>query len=209
VAEQFSHRADIFLVVRPRITLLTVLAALGAASVPTVAVAATPTKAKKTHHKKKKKGPTLAQKIQASVKAAESSPDLWATVNCCGVCTGLTGTDSVGIRGQMPSLGYTATESMIISVEYWNYDSSTFQPADVTQTVTLGQGTNGLHQDGVNFPITPPAPGSQFLVRGTITFEWTIASKVVGKVTRDTGHGYANVGYANPPGYTSGTCTLT
>jgi hypothetical protein len=185
------------------------IGALGAISIPGVAAAASkPSPAKKTH-KKKKKGPTLQQKIATAVKNAERSPDLWATVNCCGTCTGVAGTDTVGIRGQMPGLGFTATLSMDISVDYWNYTTSTFQPTSATSNIVLGKGTHGLHQKGVNFPIVPPAPGSQYLVRGSITFVWTIGNKVVGKVTRNTGHGYANVGFSNPLGYTSGTCTLS
>jgi hypothetical protein len=182
------------------------LLALGAISVPTAAFAAPATKAKKTHHKKKKKGPTAAQKLQAAVKTAERSPDLWATIN---ECMSTPTNDYVGVRGQMPGLGIAATLSMEISVDYWNFDSSVFEPANVTKSVPLHQGTHGLHQGGVNFSIIPPAAGSEYLVRGTITFEWTIGSKVVGKVTRNTGHGYANVGFSNPPGYTAGTCNLT
>jgi hypothetical protein len=189
---------------RPRFTVLLILAATGAMSIPSVATAKS-AKANKTHHKKKKKGPTLAQKIQTAVKIAERSPDLWATVN---VCTSSPTQDEVGIRGQMPSLGYAATLSMNISVDYWNFDTNVFQPASLSQKVALGKGTHGLHQGGVNFPITPPASGSQYLVRGSVTFSWMIGSKVVGTVTRNTGHGYANVGFANPPGYSSGTCTL-
>lgn len=179
---------------------LLLAAGVVAISGPSVATAATHAKPKKTH---KKKAPTLAQKIQAAVTVAERSPDLWATVNQCASTPTL---DTVGIRGQMPSLGYAATLSMDISVFYWN--GSTFQPTDATKKVTLGKGTHGIHQDGLNFTFVPPAPGTTSLLRGTITFEWTIGTKVVGKVTRNTGHGYANVGFSNPPGFSAGTCTI-
>ena len=210
---QSSHPADIFLAVRSRLlSLLLVAAAVAGISAPGVAAASKPSKAKKTHHKKK--GPTEAQKIQAAVKSAERSPDLWATVN---VCTSTPTQDTVGIRGQMPSLGITATLLMNLSVSYWN--GSTFAPVPAnpgqptpgtaSDSLSLGQGTHGIHQGGVNFNITPPASGSTYVVRGTITFEWKVGSKVVGTVTRNTGHGYANVGFGNPPGYSAGTCTLT
>ena len=181
--------------------LLTLVAAVAAISFPGLAGATTHTTSRRTPHKK---GPTAQQKLAAEVTAAERSPDLWATVN---VCTSAPGDDMVGIRGQMPRLGVTATLSMDISVSYWN--GSAFVPDNVSQAVTLGKGTHGIHQGGVNFPFAPPATGSTFLVRGTITFEWTIGTKVVGKVTHNTGHGYANVAFTNPPGYSSGTCTLS
>lgn len=179
---------------------LALVLALAAISAPSLAAAAKPSK------HKKKKGPTLAQKIQAAVTSAERSPDLWATVN---VCTSDPSGDSVGIRGQMPSLGYAASLSMNISVSYWNATDSMFEPANATATVSLGKGTHGIHQGGVNFPFSPPTSGSTYVVRGSITFEWTVAGKVVGKITRNTGHGYANVGFSNPPGFSAGTCTLT
>ncbi len=179
-----------------------VLALAGTAiSAPGAATAAKPSKHKKTH----KKGPTAQQKIQTAVTNAEHSPDLWATVN---VCTSAPSGDTVGIRGQMPSLGVPAVLSMSISVSYWN--GTAFTPANASQkNISLGKGTHGLHQGGVNFSFSPPTSGSTFLVRGTVTFEWKIGSKVVGKVIRNTGHGYPNVSFSYPPGFSAGTCTLT
>lgn len=198
---QASHPPDIFLAMRSRLIALVILAAVGAISAPAVATAAKP---KKTHHKKK--GQTLEQKIHKAVLAAERSPDLWATIN---VCTSASTGDTVGIRGQMPSLGLPATLTMVMSVSYWNYTDMQFEPANATSTVSLGVGTHGLHQGGINFPFAPPTSGTTYLVRGTVTFEWLSGSKVLGKVTRNTGHGYAGVSFSNPPGYSSGTCTLT
>lgn len=165
----------------------------------------------KPHKHKKPKGPTLQQKIHAAVAKAERSPDLWATVNCCGSCQSSTpSTDVVGIRGQMPGLGITAsTMSMSISVEYWNYTDNAFESANASIPVSLGVGTHGVRQGGANFPFSPPPSGTTYLVRGTIAFTWKVGSKVVGSVTRNTGHGYTNVGYSNPPGLSEGSCTLT
>jgi hypothetical protein len=204
--EQPSHPPDIFLPVRPRVIALLVAAALVAIAVPSLAGAST----KPSKHKKK--GPTAAQKaaqkLKAAVAATEHSSDLWATVN---VCTFDATSDQyeVGIRGQMPSLGLPATLSMDISVAYWNGSAFAPVPGSASQLVSLGKGTHGIHQSGVNFTFTPPAAGSTYVVRGTIIFEWKVGSKVVGKVTRNTGHGYANVGFSNPPGYSAGTCTLS
>jgi hypothetical protein len=203
---QFSHPADIFLVVRPRLVSIILAAAVTVLSAPGLAAAAKPAK---THHHKKK-GLTAAQKLKLAVAAAKRSPGLWATVNrCTSGDTDSSGNivDTVGIRGEMPSLGVPATLSMNISVSYWN--GTAFTPTNATQVVSLGKGTHGLHQTGVDFTFAPPAAGTPYLVRGTITFEWTVGGKVVGKVTSNTGHGYANVGFSTPPGFSAGTCTLT
>lgn len=188
---------------------LVLVAAVGAISAPAVTAATTPTK--NTHHKKKKKGPTLQQQIKAAVAKAERSPDLWATVNKCQSPNPIDSTnDLVGIRGQMPSLGIAATMSISVSVSYWNYTDNQFEPANASSTLSLGTAAHGAHQGGLDFKFAPPTAGSQpYVVRGTITFEWKIAGKVVGTVTRNTGHGYANVGFSVPPGFSAGTCTLT
>ncbi|HWF72567.1 MAG TPA: hypothetical protein VG186_04435 [Solirubrobacteraceae bacterium] len=196
-------RTDIFLLV-PRLVSPVLAAAVALAVSASGAAAAS----KPATHKKKKKGPTAAQKLAAAVKTAEHSPDLWATVNVCTSMPAPTN-DSVGIRGQMPSLGVPATLSMNISVSYWDGSAFATPPMPVTDTISLGMGTHGLHQGGVNFTIIPPTPGATYVVRGAITFEWKIGTKVVGKVTKNTGHGYANVGFSSPPGFSAGTCTLT
>ena len=179
--------------------LVSVLVALNA---PGVSAAAT---------KHKKKGPTLQQQIAAAVAKAERSPDLWATVNCCGTCpVNPPSNDVIAIRGQMPGLGKLAsTMSMTLSVSFWSTMDNLFEPANVQSTISLGKLTGGLHQGGVNFPFSPPPTGTTYLLRGTVTFSWKIGRRVVGSVTRNTGHGYAGVGFSVPPGTSEGTCTLS
>ena len=182
---------------RSRLLCLVLAVAAGAISIPSFAAAAS---------QKDKPRALTAQQIRAAVAKAERSPDLWATVN---VCTSSSAGDLLGIRGQMPGLSFQTRMSMSISVSYWNYTDNMFESSNVTSSASLGKGTRGIHQGGVNFPFAPPPSGTQYLVRATVTFEWRIGRKVIGQVTRNTGHGYANVGFSNPPGYTSGTCTLT
>jgi hypothetical protein len=182
--------------------ILALAAAVGALSAAGPAAAKPP----KTHKAPTTKGPT-AKQIHSAVMNAARSPDLWATVN---VCTSAPTGDEVGVRGEMPSLGFAATLVMNMSVQYWNYTDSQFEPvSDATSTISLGKGTHGIHQGGVSFPFAPPATGNQFLVRGTVTFEWKLGTKVLGTVSRQTGHGYPNVAFSNPPGFSAGTCTLT
>jgi hypothetical protein len=204
--QQTDHRAVIFFVVLVRLMIVSLAAAVSAFSAPGLAAAKAPKpKPKPTH---KAKGLT-AKQIHAAVSAAEHSPSLWATVNVCTSSSDPTIGDVAGIRGQMPGLGFAATLLMNVSVDYWNYTDMKFESAGATSTISLGKGTHGIHQGGVSFPFAPPTPGSTFLVRGSITFEWKMGNKVIGTVTRPTGHGYQNVAYSNPPGFSAGTCTLT
>ena len=209
--QQSADGAVIFLVVRFRPGILILATTIGVLSAPGLAAAAKPktaktkTKPTKTKPTKPSTGPT-AKQIRTAVAAAERSPDLWATVN---VCTSSPST-VVGIRGQMPSLGFTTTLLMNISISYWNYTDLQFEPImNASSPLSLGKGTHGIHQGGVSFPIGAPTAGSMYLVRGTITFEWMLGAKVLGKVVRNTGHGYPGVNFSSPPGYSSGTCTLT
>ena len=60
--------------------------------------------------------PTKAQ-IRTAVARAERSKSLWATVN---ICNSKRYPDRIGVRGQMPSLGFAAWLSMDIQVQYYS-----------------------------------------------------------------------------------------
>ena len=188
---------------RPRLATFVLAVAVGVLSAPGLAAA-------KEHQKptKKHKQGMTAKQIRAAVTNAEHSSDLWATVNVCTSSPTVPPGDVVGIRGQMPSLGFKTALVMDVSVDYWNYTDGQFESANASSTISLGEGTHGVHQGGVSFPFAP-GQGNTYLVRGTITFEWKMGTKVVGTVTRNTGHGYSNVGFSDPPGFSAGTCTLT
>lgn len=148
-------------------------------------------------------GPSAAQ-IRAAIRAAKRSPSLWATVNIChsGRRSG-----KIGIRAQMPSLGFTTYLHMRFQVDYYSNKDAHFVPdPGVEKAVVLGrgQGTHELHQGGATFGIVPPA-----FLRGTVTFEWRLGGRVLGSAVRQTGYGYRNVDHAKPSGYSTATCTLT
>jgi hypothetical protein len=146
------------------------------------------------------KSPTPAQ-IRAAVKKAESSKQLWATVN---ICNTKHHRHTVGIRGQMPSLGFPATLSMQVQVDYWNYAAKKFVPdRGVHQLVALGDPANEIVQGGATFKFKPPA-----LLSGTITFEWKLHGKVIGSKRSATATGHKNAKFGDPPGYSSSRCNI-
>src|ERR1700689_1187810 len=65
------------------------------------------------------------RRIAAAVARAERSSSLWATVN---ICSSPTDPDSMGLRGQMPTLGFSASLSMVIGVNYWSTTAKRFVP---------------------------------------------------------------------------------
>ena len=142
--------------------------------------------------------PTPAQ-IKAAVNTAIHSKQIWSTVN---ICNSAHDPDTIGIRGQMPSLGFPSSLYMTVQVDYWNYSAMQFEPdPGVTQTLSLGDPSNQIIQAGATFKFKPPA-----VLSGTVTFEWKLHGKVIGSKRRATGGGHHDAKYGDPPGYSSNDC---
>jgi hypothetical protein len=141
--------------------------------------------------------PTPAQ-IQAAVRSAERSPKLWATVNVCRA-------PWFGIRGEIPALGFPASLSMKIQVDYWNAAEKRFVPLrGVSTKLSVGTFASNYHQAGSSWRFTPPARLS-----GSVTFQWKLGRNVIGKVTRRTAGGIKGVDRGEPRGHSSAGCTLS
>ena len=144
------------------------------------------------------------RQIAKAVAQAERSPSLWATVN---VCSSRRDPDSLGIRGQMPTLDFPATLSMQIHVDYWSTAAKRFVPiksATAVKTLALGQQQTGLQQDGAIFPFGAHAG----LLNATITFTWARGQKVLGHTVRSTTAGHPSAQYGSPPHYSAAQCTI-
>ncbi len=136
------------------------------------------------------------------MRRAKRSRNLWATIN---ICNTKRYPNVIGIRGQMPALGFETTLSMAIQVDYRNVNGKKFEPdPGVKKTVVLGPATSGLHQDGVSFRIVPPADLS-----GQISFTWKLAGKVIGRASRLTAGGLKHVAFGDPPGHSAATCRIS
>ena len=96
---------------RARMTLSIIVASLLATAVPAAA-------------SKRPTGPTHSQ-ISAAVARVKRSRNLWATVN---ICNTKRHPDVVGIRGQMPALGFSSALSMQVDPHsgagYWQLTGS-------------------------------------------------------------------------------------
>ena len=144
--------------------------------------------------------PSAAQ-IRAAVRRAKRSSNLWGTIN---ICNTKRYPKVIGIRGQMPALGFETILSMAIQVDYWNVNDKKFEPdPGVEKTVVLGPATSGLHQDGVSFRFVPPADLS-----GQISFTWKLAGKVIGRASRLTAGRLKHVAFGDPPGHSAATCRI-
>ncbi len=179
-----------------------VLLTLAALSAPVTALAAPSRPVKrKTPPSRRHRAPTRAQ-IASAVKDAKHSPDLWATVN---VCNTPAHPNTIGLRGQMPSLGFAATETMQIQASYWSFADGKFLPdPGVVQTVDLGTIKHGLQQGGASFAFQPHAGN----VSGFITFRWLLGRRVVGLAIRTAVLGHPEADFGDPPHYSSFDCVM-
>lgn len=151
--------------------------------------------------KPSRSSPPTRSQIQTAIRKATHSRDLWATVN---ICDTKHHPDTVGIRGQMPSLSFATNMSMKIQVDYWSSKLSRFlTDPGVSQTVSLGDPVDTIVQGGATFKFKPPV-----VLSGTITYRWKLHGKVIGRATRLTGNGYKHVAYGDPPGRSTATCTM-
>jgi hypothetical protein len=148
-------------------------------------------------------GPTPHQ-VHVAVQRAEHSRQLWATIN---ICNTRAHRDNIGIRGQMPALGFPARLRMTIQVDYWVLTAQAFKPvpgADARAVARLGTVGVGQQQGGHTFQFKPGAG----LLSGTITFQWILGGKVVGQISKQATGGHRAVDQADPPHHSAATCTI-
>jgi hypothetical protein len=151
------------------------------------------------------KAPSAGQ-IQKAVRTAERSSSLWATINVCETKTAKRG-NLLGVRGQMPTLGFDARLTMAIHVETWSSARQRFVaiPAKTaTSSVSLGTQSNGLQQAGAEFGF----PAGAGLVAASVDFTWTRGAKVLATVTRQTTAGHPDARYGHPARYSAAQCRL-
>jgi hypothetical protein len=146
--------------------------------------------------------PSTAQ-IRNAVRRAEQSRNLWATVN---ICNSKRYPDYIGIRGQMPALGFAAWLSMDVRLYYYSSTKKTFLPVtDGSQLVRLGRLSSGLQQSGARFQFGPKVP----MMEAKVTFIWRRSGRLLGQVTRTTTGGHPNADFSSPPRYSAARCTIS
>jgi len=169
-----------------RVRCVGVLAACALAALPAAASASS--------------GPTRAQ-IRKAIAAAEVSRDLWATIN---ICNTKRFPRVIGIRGEMPSLGFKASLGMEIDVEYQPSPKLGFKPSGLRQMIGLGPSVHRLLQGGARWKLMP----NQGLLRGSITFVWWIGHTVLGQTTRTTTGRHHDADFGDPPRFSAAVCDM-
>jgi len=144
-------------------------------------------------------------RIAHAVHSAEQSRSLWATVNICDTHKFR---NDLGVRGQMPTLGFAASMFMVVQVNFWSPDRHRFLPIQsnlATTRLSLGTNSSGLQQDGAVFPFSAHTGR----LNATVTFIWTRGGKIIGQAVRRTSAGHHDAAHGNPPRYSAAQCRVT
>jgi hypothetical protein len=142
--------------------------------------------------------------IARAVRKAEQSRSLWATVN---ICDSRKYRNDIGVRGQMPTLGFSSTLYMVVQINYWSQKQHRFLPIQsnlATTRLSLGSSVNGLQQDGAVFPFRAHTG----LLNATFTFMWTRGGKLIGQTVRRTTAGHTDADHGSPPHYSAAQCRI-
>jgi hypothetical protein len=144
-------------------------------------------------------------RIARAVRGAEQSQSLWATVNICDTHKYR---NDLGVRGQMPTLGFSASMFMVVQVNFWSRAQHRFLPIQsnlATTRLSLGANAGGLQQGGAVFPFSAHTG----LLNATVTFIWTRNGKVIGQTVRRTTAGHTDAAHGSPPRYSAAQCRIT
>ena len=110
----------------------------------------------------------------------------------------------LGIRGQMPSLGFPASHELDIRVDFQPTPKIGFKPSKVKKSVPLGDSSNRLLQGGFMWQF-PQGTGT---LRGTVTFVWRRGHQLLGHVTRTTSGDHHDVDFGDPRRFSAAQCTI-
>jgi hypothetical protein len=150
-------------------------------------------------------GAPTPRQVQRAVRTAETSRSLWATVN---ICNSPGHPDEIGIRGQMPALGFTSTMSMTIQLNAWSKTTRSFaaiQSPNAVNDVPVGAHSRGLEQSGSVFPFHK---GQKGLWDATIVFTWKRAGRTLGQTQRTTAAGHPDADFGSPPHHSAAQCRI-
>ncbi len=145
--------------------------------------------------------PTKAQ-IRTAIKRAESSKTLWATVN---ICNSKRYPNTLGVRGQIPALGFPAWMSLYIQVNFYSEAKHRFEPiVHATKLIRLGRTATRLEQGGqiVAFP------AHTGLLNATIDFRWRRSGRLLGHTLLATTAGHPGADFGSPPHYSAKQCQI-
>ncbi len=142
--------------------------------------------------------------------ANAGSEDLWATVN---VCDTPGARNTIGIRASMPGDGTAARMYMHFEAQWYSVKRRRFVPTgSSSRWVSAGSARYESSQAGFSFQFDDPPPGTAFLMRGKVSYQWRLRRgrhwTVVRRASRLTSAGIAGVSGGDPAGRSDSHCLI-
>lgn len=150
--------------------------------------------------------------------AHAAEPELWATINVCDTATL---PDAMGVRASMPGNGTRQRMYMRFNASWYSRLRQEWYPVKGqgrSPWLRVGSAKLRARQAGWTFQFGPPEPGTTFVVRGVVEFQWRKRKKrkqarrarwvVVRKARANTRHGIPDVPEGDPPGTSEGLCEI-
>lgn len=140
--------------------------------------------------------------MQTAVRRAERSRALWATIN---ICDARGYPNAIGVRGQMPALGFQSTMSLAIQVNYYSRAKHRFVPSPhARMTISLRRSSTGLEQGGSTFTF----PSRTARLDATVRFVWRRSGRLLGETTRTTTAGHPGADFGSPAHFSAAECLI-
>jgi hypothetical protein len=144
--------------------------------------------------------------------AQAAPPKLWATVN---ICDTLRHPDQMGVRASMPGNGTRERMWMRFHAQFFDSTKNAWsdvKSGGVSPWILGGSALFMTRQAGYTFVFKAPPAGSTFTLRGRVDFQWRAKrhrrTVVVRRAHANTKGGIKSTDGADPPGYSSGLCTI-
>jgi hypothetical protein len=150
--------------------------------------------------------PPSGRQIARAISAAEKSRSLWATIN---VCNARTQRYKIGVRGQIPSLGFAAVMEMTVKLNYYYTSVRRFEPINspnAVDQVPIGTYAHGLRQGGTTWQFHKGQTG---IWNATVVFTWKRNGKLLGQAQRTTTAGHPGADRGSPPHYSAAQCRIS
>jgi hypothetical protein len=96
-------------------------------------------------------------------------------------------------------------------VQYFRPSTQKWAPTDATVDSgfqSVGSAKYRRRESGWNFSITPPPEGQTYRLRGIVSFQWRVGTKVVRKAQKRTHSGHKGTFGADPAGYSAAECII-
>jgi hypothetical protein len=148
-----------------------------------------------------------AANTETSQHSLLTSTQLWATVD---VCNPPDQPAMIGVRGSMPGDGQSGqTMYMRFRLQYMNTSKHWVDLPTEAPSAWVGVGrAKETRQAGRSFQLVP-VPDKPFILRGVVSFQWRRGATVVTSVSRPTTAGHRSKAGADPPGFSSASCSIS